>query len=269
MSLAWSTVALLVLLLPGFLFFVGLYLPERISRDIVPGSTLTQLGGVVFVAFFVHALLFGLLFSACGALAWLPCIRLDYALSAFSPDNKGAVPIGDIAANLRDSHWWVLSYISLASALGLGAGLIAGKLVIQGPFRFLAKHNWIYDLIDVDDNAYTLAYVLTNIRDGDRVLMYRGLLQEYFFSPEGKLSYLVLIGCSGYYLRLDPKKPRTSSIDDWLRIGTGRGNKGATSSEMQWSYLVIEGDKVANVVFDRYRVTLTEEGLTALETAAA
>lgn len=269
MSLAWSTVALLILLLPGFLFFVGLYLPERISRDIVPGSTLSQLGGVVFVAFFVHALLFSAIYSGCGAADWLPCVRLDYALSAFSPDSKTAVSLVDLSANLRDYHWWVLGYISLTSILGLGTGLGAGELIVRGPLRFLAKHSWIYDLVDVDDNAYTLAYVLTNVRDGDRVLMYRGILQEYFFSPDGKLSYLVLKYCSQYYLRLDPKKPRTSSAGDWKRIGTGRGNQGAPASEMQWSYLVIEGDKVANVVFDRYRLTLTDEGMSALESASS
>ena len=33
MSIAWSGIVLLVLLLPGFLFFVGLYFPEKVTRE--------------------------------------------------------------------------------------------------------------------------------------------------------------------------------------------------------------------------------------------
>lgn len=110
MSLAWSTVALLVLLLPGFLFFVGLYLPERISRDIVPGGTLTQLGGVVLVAFFIHALVFAFHTSACGLWSWLPCIRFDYALSTFGLDLKDATPLIQLTDNITANRWWMLGY---------------------------------------------------------------------------------------------------------------------------------------------------------------
>ncbi len=266
MSLAWSTVALLVLLLPGFLFFVGLYLPERISRDVVPGGTITQLGGIVLIAFFVHALLYAALMSACGSLPWLPCIGFDHALSMFSPDLKAATSPKELAQNISVYRWWILAYFVGTSGLGLYVGLKTGQFIIKGPLRFLAKHSWIYDLVDTDDNSITLAYVLTNIRTGNRILMYRGFLQEYCFTPDGRISYLVLIGCSRYYLRLESKKPITTAAKDWLVIGQSSDGLMTDVSEKQWSYMVIEGEDIANVVFDRHTLTLTKDELEQLET---
>lgn len=266
MSLAWSTVALLVLLLPGFLFFVGLYLPERISRDIIPGGTLTQLGGIVLVAFFVHALLYAVLMSACGSLSWLPCISFDAALSTFSPDLKEAASPSALAQNMNVHRWWILAYFLGTSGFGLLIGFITGVLIVTGPFRFLAKHSWIYDLVDLDDSSFTLAYVLTNIRTDDRILMYRGYLQEYCFTPEGKISYLVLMGCSRYYMKLENKKPITTAAKDWLVIGQSSDGLMTDGSEKQWSFMVIEGEDIANVVFDRHTLILTNEEHSELET---
>lgn len=266
MSLAWSTVALLVLLLPGFLFFVGLYLPERISRDIIPGGTLTQLGGIVLVSFFVHALIYTVLMS--GWLpSWLPGIQFDTALSVFNPDLKEAASPTRLADNLSKNHWWILAYFLGTSCIGLLVGLATGKMIVKGPLRFLAKHSWIYDLVDPDDSSFTLAYVLTNIRTDDRILMYRGFLQEYCFTPEGKISYLVLFGSSRYYLKLDKEKPATTAAKDWLVIGQNSDGLTTDGSEKQWSFMVIEGEDIANVVFDRYTLTLTNKGLSELETA--
>jgi hypothetical protein len=264
-SLAWSTVALLVLLLPGFLFFVGLYLPERISRDVIPGGTLTQLGGIVLVSFFVHALLYVGLMSACDTLPWLPCISFDYALSTFSPDLKEAASPATLAQNISRYRWWILIYFLATSGIGLLVGLATGKLIVKGPLRFLAKHSWIYDLVDPDDSSFTLAYVLSNIRTDNRILMYRGFLQEYCFTPEGKISYLVLFGCSRYYLKMEGKKPITTAAKDWQVIGQSTDGLMADVSEKQWSYMVIEGEDIANVVFDRHSLTLTEEDMTQLK----
>ena len=264
MSLAWSTVALLVLLLPGFLFFVGLSLSERISGDIMPGGTLTQLGGTVLVAFFVHALLYSGLTTLCG---WsnLPCISFEYALSTFSPDLDKAVAPSELGRNISEYRWWIVAYFVATSLLGLVLGMLAGK----GPLRLIAKHSWIYKLVDENDGSFVLAYILTNVRTDKRVLMYRGFLQEYCFTPDGKISYLVLSGCSRYYLKLENEKPVTTAADDWLVIGQSSDGLATdvSNNEKQWSFMVIEGEDIANVVFDRYTLTLTDEELTQLESA--
>lgn len=258
MSLAWSTIALLVLLLPGFLFFVGLYFPERISRDVVPGSSLTQLGGVVLIAFFVHALLFAILASLCQVWSAVPCVKLDYAFIAFNPDKGSESSLRELAANIERFRWWILAYLAGTSGLGLLAGIKAGKLIVDGRLRFLAKHDWIYDLVDPDDNCYTLAYVVTNMRADDRVLMYRGFLQEYCFTPEGKISYLVLVHAARYYLKLEERRPRTSNARNWLSVVKERAIADG-EPEREWSYMVLEGQNIANVVFDRYHLTLTDD----------
>ena len=51
MSIAWATVVLVVLLLPGFVFFWGFYAPNQVTRETVPGSPLDQLAGVVIFEF--------------------------------------------------------------------------------------------------------------------------------------------------------------------------------------------------------------------------
>jgi hypothetical protein len=257
-SLAWSTIALLVLLLPGFLFFVGLYFPERISRDVVPGSSLTQLGGVVLIAFFLHGLLYAILASLCQVWSALPCVRLDYALAAFNPDLGTETLLREIAANIERFRWWILAYLAATSALGLLGGIKAGKMIVDGRLRFLAKHDWIYDLVDPDDSSYTVAYVVTNIRADDRVLMYRGFLQEYCFTAEGKVSYLVLVHAARYYLKLEERRPRTSSARNWLSVVKERAIADGGAPEREWSYMVLEGQNIANVVFDRYHLNLAD-----------
>ncbi len=263
MSLAWSTVALLVLLLPGFLFFIGLYLPERISRDIVPGSTLTQLGGIVFIAFLIHATLYVLL-STCNFL-WVPGINLDLVFKAFNSENFSKVSQQQLSQNIEEFRWWILIYFISTSSIGFIFGFSTGKLIVRGTLRFLAKHNWIYDLIEVNKDAYTLAFVLTNIRADDRILIYRGFLKEFCFTKEGKISYLVLTNCSRYYLKLGKKKPETSAQRDWLVIGmTTEDQDNGIIFEKQWSYMVIEGEDIANVVFDRYIMLLSKKGIEQL-----
>ena len=257
MSLAWSTVALLVLLLPGFLFFIGLYLPERISRDILPGSTLTQLGGIVFIAFLIHATLYVLL--SIFNFPWLPRIDLDLVLKVFNSENYAKESQQQLSQNIEEFSSWILIYFINTYLIGFFIGFFTGKLIVLGPLRFLAKHGWIYNLIEVNKDAYTLAYVLTNIRVDDRILIYRGFLNEFCFTKEGKISYLALTNCSRYYLKLGKKKPETSAQRDWIVIGTTSDNQGNDFLfEKQWSYMVIEGEDIANVVFDRYTMLLSK-----------
>lgn len=232
----------------------------------MPGGTLTQLGGAVLVAFFVHALLYSSLTSLCGW-AGLPCISFEYALSAFSPDLDNAVTPRELGHNISEYRWWIVAYFFATSLLALFLGWIAGK----GPFRFIAKHRWIYNLVDENDGSFVLAHILTNIRTDKRVLMYRGFLQEYFFTPDGKISYLVLSGCSRYYLKLENDKPLTSPAEDWLVVGQNSAASAddVAANEKQWSFMVIEGEDISNVVFDRYTLTFTDEALTQLEDIAS
>jgi hypothetical protein len=180
-------------------------------------------------------------------------VRLDYVLALLQLEGAGDIPLSEISENIARHRWWIFFYLLGSCAAGFLIGLAFGQLILSGHLRRLAQHGWIYDLIAVDQNSYTLAYILTNIRAGDRVLMYRGFLKDFFFTKEGKISYLVLSDCARYYLALD-KAARTNRPGTWRAIGAAD-----EFSLKQWSYLVIEGEDIANVVFDRYVLNLTAE----------
>lgn len=64
MSIAWGSLVLLVVLLPGVLFFVGIYWPEQFTRESEPRSPLGQLAGALLVAFVVHGLAYTTLYMS-------------------------------------------------------------------------------------------------------------------------------------------------------------------------------------------------------------
>lgn len=144
MSIAWSTVAFLVLLLPGFLFFIGLYLPENFTRETAPRSALGQLAAIVLIAFGVHGVLYGLAFTL--PQPWLPTIRLDYLLQLLQVEALTDAEFAEIIRNIERYRWWIVGYVLVTSALGLGAGYETGCLILRGPLRRLAEHAWVYDL---------------------------------------------------------------------------------------------------------------------------
>src|SRR5688500_2572058 len=82
MSIAWATVVIVVLLLPGFAFFWGFYAPNQVTREVSPASPLAQLAGVVVISFFAHAFAYLIINRGlCGAgpdsFLTPPCIDFD------------------------------------------------------------------------------------------------------------------------------------------------------------------------------------------------
>ena len=252
MSLVWTTVVLLILLLPGFLFFVGLYSKERMSRDVAPGSALTQLSGVALIAFFTHGVLNLALLPACHHISWLPCISIAGLASTMQITELKGVTLTSLDLMYQHSAAWIFAYIMGTCAAGFLMGNLVAHAVVNGRLRNVARHGWIYDLLAADTNGGLIhAFVLTHIREGNRVLAYRGYLRDFYFSPDGRIAYLVLKTCRRYYLVLDEQSPRTSDPKDWKTIGATHGPDGPM--QRHWSYFMIEGEDIANVVFDAYR----------------
>ncbi len=252
MSLVWTTVVLLILLLPGFLFFVGLYSKERMSRDVAPGSALTQLSGVALIAFFTHGVLYLALLPACHQISWLPCISIAGLASTMQITELKGVTLASLDLMYQHSAAWIFAYIMGTCAIGFLMGHRVANLVVNGRLRNVARHGWIYDLLAADTNGGLIhAFVLTHIREGNRVLTYRGYLRDFYFSPDGRIAYLVLKACRRYYLVLDEQFPRTTDPKDWKTIGATHGPD--DPMQRHWSYFMIEGEDIANVVFDAYR----------------
>lgn len=255
MSLAWGSLVLLLVLLPGVLFFVGLYFPEKFTRDASERSALGQLAGVLLIAILVHGVLYNVSPLLCGK--YLPCIDIRLFLRALTLDKPENSSLPAVADNIAENRGWILGYIALSSLFGTGLGWLTGTRVVAGGLSFLTQHRWAYRLSVGDE--LTTAWVLTGIQDGSRVLMYRGFLHAFHLKRDGTFSYVVLEHVRRGYLELGADGPSASRGGKWPAMGqsTRAAEKRAlASSRRQYdeTLFAIEGEDIANIVFDRYRV---------------
>jgi hypothetical protein len=247
-SFVWATVALLVLLTPGFVFFLGLYAKERISRDATAGGPLLQLAGAVLVALFVHGVLFCMLPLSP---KFVPRVHLEYVFALLQLQGADKVSLAELGAALTSFRVWIMGYIGLTVLAGYALGKLAGDIVLAGHLRFLVKHQFVYDLLGVPGkDSAAFAYVLTTVQHEEKVLMYVGAISEYFFRPDGTIAYLVLEGASRFYLEMGPGLPTTTPAELRSRIGSSAPDS-RDATLMKTARLVIEGEDIANVVFAR------------------
>lgn len=254
MSLAWSSLVVLLLLLPGVLYFVGLYMPEQFTRETAERTPLGQLAAVLIVSFTVQGALYWMLSAACRQWTGIPCIDLTIVMRVVLLEKPDA-----LLAQMLTRFWgWIFVYMLAASAIGVALGFATGKAVVHGYLHGITQHPWVYGL-SVGDN-FTVAYVMTHVRHEDRVLLYQGFLKQFGLQRDGCFSYIVLTDVSRGYMHLDAKAPRTAAAEHWLKIGKApasisREAMRGTSLDRVHGYFVIEGEDVANVVFDRLEYT--------------
>lgn len=255
MSLAWSTIALLVMLLPGFAFLGSLAIPERFNRESAPMNTLGQLAVVVFAAFFIHALLFAAHF---GCLGRSSCIRLDMVFATLELAETSAIKLGDIAANMRENAPSIVGYFALTSGIGAALGAWVGRARVTGqwPFRWLTRHSWIYQLNpDPSGRRVAMGYVVTNVEHDTRRLIYQGHLVDFGVAQDGTFTYLVLQSATRRYLTLAEEgailgPPLGLSPGDIVdRKGVAMDTDG---------FLVVEGTNIKNFFFKPYRANLSK-----------
>lgn len=254
MSLAWTTVAVLVLLLPGFFYFVGLRLKERIARDARAQHAFEQLAGIVFIAFLVHGVYYLTSPLFCGT--WPPCVDLGEFFAVITLDAADNASVAALVMKIDSDVPWIVAYVALTTVGAGVAGWLVARFMTKGFLGFLARHKWVHEL-PFDRDGFTKAYVLTNLKEGNRVLMYRGTLRDFYFRADGQISYLVLVSCVRYYMVFDDD-PRTT-----LPVEIGR-----TTGALLPSYLfVVEGEDIANVVFESFPVRFSKKGLEELDAA--
>jgi hypothetical protein len=262
MSLAWGSLVLLVTLLPGFLFFVGLYFPEEFTRETEQRSPLGQLAGVLLVSLLVHAVMWWALRWTCGSR--IPCISPPAVLQAVTLESlrtngAGTTALLDVAKNFETFATWIIGYALITCALGTGMGWFSGWMVVTGRWRFLSRHPWVYSL-RLQGNL-TIAYVMSNVQNDDRILMYQGFLKSFGLRSDGRFSYVILSDPVRYYMLLDDDAPHTTAKNKWLAIGDGRAGTHALGSKLEGdgarrvsTFLALEGDNIANVVFERFEI---------------
>jgi hypothetical protein len=161
MSLAWGSIVVLVMLLPGVLFFVGLHFPEKFTRDAVERSALGQLAGVLLVSLVVHASAILLWAGICSFLPSLQRIDIGAFLLAMSPDTGDFRTRVELVQRLADRAGWILAYLLTTATLGVWLGWAVGARIVRGGLRFLTQHRWVYHL-SIGDHL-TTAWVMTNL----------------------------------------------------------------------------------------------------------
>ncbi|MDB5599623.1 MAG: hypothetical protein JWN71_1667 [Xanthobacteraceae bacterium] len=247
MSVAWTTIAVIVLLLPGIFFFIGLATYERFSREIIRSGVVSEVALATMIAIVLHTIII-ILMSAFGG------FRLSQFAAPFLDYTKTpAIEIGNRAAAVA---FKIVAYVVVTAFVGFLAGMLVAKGVVAGPLRRLAMHKWIYDIIDVGNKGgIVTAFIMTNIIENDRALMYKGRVQEIFLNTDGNVSYIIIKNCTRYYMMLGGDKPTTSTQLELF------GAHQAGRSANVWDYLLIDGSKIANVLFDPSpEITADKEG---------
>jgi hypothetical protein len=244
MSLAWTTVLIVVFLLPGILFHAGLYSRDRIPREIVRAGVIGDIGAAVLVSLIVH--LAGLaLLSASGVSAE----RTLGALGQLTEGERGRW------AELLDRDALPLGLYAVVSGI---VGFVGGLgLAVTGLF---VTHRWAMELKS-SKHALVTAYVMTRTIVDDKVLMYRGGLTEFFLKPDGSISYIVLNDCRRFYM---------SHQGDELRMGRQLPVVGELEKRVagSWNRLAIDSANISNILFEKSpSVSETEAGKEALRKA--
>lgn len=244
MSIAWTTVLVIVFLFPGILFHVGLYAWERIPREIVRVGVIGEIAVAVFVSIAVHLLAWLLL-------GWAD-VRLDALLAT---------------AVALDSS----SPTSAATVIGAWGPTCGGYVLASGTFGFLAglalgwtgvfaTHKWARELRSPD--VLVTVYVMTKTVIDDKALMYRGGLTEFYLKPDGSISYLVLNGAQKFHM--SATDDHWSMTEAHLLFGPDDGEGRAKS----WSFLAIDGANIANILFEKSpEIDVTGSGADALNKA--
>lgn len=253
MSIAWATIALILFLLPGIFFFIGLASYERLSREIIRSSVVSEVAMAAAIAIGIHFISISCL-SALG-------FRLSQFAEPLAEYSKISTDV--FVQRVSDRLMPTTLYLAATTLIGFCFGLVVAINIVSGSLRRLARHKWIYDIIDIDrKGGIVTAFVMTTIIDDSRIIMYKGRVHDIFLGPEGNVSYLVLKNCFRYYMTFNDGKLVTSKQLELFGVTQG------TRPANVWDRLLIEGNNIANVLFDSTpEIKAQAEGKEALDAA--
>jgi NADH:ubiquinone oxidoreductase subunit 5 (subunit L)/multisubunit Na+/H+ antiporter MnhA subunit len=253
MSIAWTTILIIALLLPGVGFFAGYWSQERYSRELVKSAAIGDVGMAVFMALVIHVGSFLLLY-------WFVGFDLSFYIRPLT--DYHTTPEWLIVDQFLHRLWPALFYTIAVTILGFLFGLFIAHMVMFGWLRFLATHKWAYDLIKEKKNGTVTTFVMTNITENNRVLMYAGHLEDFFLGTDGCFTYVVLKNGSRYFMTIEGDAPTTTSRTPLFRT--------PDNATRRWEHLVISGENIANVLFDpigHFKFQVGEKGQEALDKA--
>src|SRR5260370_14867719 len=154
MSVAWHTGAVVALLLPGIFFFIGVASYDRLSREIIRSNVIGEVALAIVVALLLHTISITIL-SAGG-------FRLTEYLRPLA--DYGSISQSELVTRVGQRLLPSVIYLLVTTFLGFLAGTFVAIGIVSGPFRGLAMHKWIYDIIDSDRKGRIVtAYIMTTM----------------------------------------------------------------------------------------------------------
>ncbi len=200
MNIAWSTAAILALLLPGFFFIRGIGLAEPFSRDATPRSPIALLALAVLISVLIHAV--GL--SSVDALQ-RPC-DLGSVLTLAAGQLGTSQALDRVVASIAPFTWNIAAYFLATSLLGLLLGWLLGALGTRGPglARAMFEHAWLHTLHD--PRYRSIVYALTDVVYKDKRVLYVGEIERFGIRQDGRFSFLILKNASRGKLAADDDK---------------------------------------------------------------
>jgi hypothetical protein len=263
MSIAWATVVIVVLLLPGFAFFWGLYSPNQVTREVSPASPLAQLAGVVIISFLIHACAYFVintrlcLGTGPGAVPGMPCVDFDQfaALLRIEAFTLPGTPLRPFRSMLDRYAGWILVYFGATGAITGLLGFGAGKLIENGYLSGFTRHRYLFMLErgrKKKGAELVRAHVLSRTQNLSNVIFYDGILQDFFAKADGTISYVVLHDARTSTIEITGSGTLHSSTSIPLDIG---GESLGTKP-----LLVITSENIANVYFEPLNEVRIESG---------
>lgn len=258
MTLTLITLVLLVLVMPGMGFRFGLYHGGRITRNVSPSGSLSNIALVLITAILAHAIvLFSLVIVEKSINPqWLTdCKEAVRSLLQAIWGNDQSGPWSEI----RTFVFFTFGYVLFASLIGTGLGYGFIRNIDKGSMRLTAFHGALYDHIVGPEPPVMLAHVLTKVEHEGRILMYRGFVKEIGLEKGRKVAYIVLIGAARFFMKMDSKgdHPQTSDKTDYKIIGLDKGQN--INSSTTKTTLLIDGEEISNVVLNSYQIKVPKK----------
>ncbi|SAL01984.1 hypothetical protein [Caballeronia ptereochthonis] len=274
MSLAWATVVIAVLLTPGAAFFAGLYIPQAVSVETVTISPLGQLAGMVFVAFLAHGVGYLTInYVLADNVAWIS--QIDFAeffplLHAdVDPAKDGNKVVIAIAAGLSAHVGHILGYFLAVNVISLVIGLLIGFAIeFQiGPFAWLAKHPWLYQIRG--RRRLVVVSAMSKVDHEGQLLLYEGLLSNVYIKADGAISYMALTSVTSRVMAFperptpcdDQSRKTVSQLPGTITQGAIWRLKQAPSQSVprgqKTDILLLPGSEISNFFLERRQLVRT------------
>lgn len=252
MSLAWTTIVLIVLLFPGVFFFTGLSRRERFSREVVRSTAVGEVGLAVLIALVIHL-------ASWGALSAFGFDLGNFVRPLFTLERIHPAIASDLIVERLPK---IGSYVVVTALIGMAAGWGVGWWISAGHLQLFVRHKWINTVNASMRDGVVTAYVLTTTVQNSKALMYKGVLAEFFLTLDGSLTYVVLKNCSRFFMSLEGDQPQTMKPADLF------GAHQADREKQFWDYLFLDAKNIANILFEPSpELATTKAGSDALEKA--